>query len=84
MSQKDKGQTDAINKGFQIATGDILAYINSDDVYSPHTFKKIFQVDWDKTDFTYGKGMWIAEKGQPLMLYPTFKPTKYSLFFHGT
>jgi glycosyltransferase involved in cell wall biosynthesis len=40
-SEPDQGQSDAINKGFQKATGDILAWINSDDIYMPGTLKRI-------------------------------------------
>jgi glycosyltransferase involved in cell wall biosynthesis len=39
-SQKDKGQTDAINKGFSHASGDIFAWINSDDIYEPGAIQK--------------------------------------------
>jgi len=41
FSEKDKGQADAINKGLQMATGSIIAYLNSDDIYEPGTLLKV-------------------------------------------
>ncbi|MHC1698303.1 MAG: glycosyltransferase [Geobacteraceae bacterium] len=41
MSEKDRGQSDAINKGFRVAQGDIIAWINSDDWYEPGAFKAV-------------------------------------------
>ncbi|MEI6429390.1 MAG: glycosyltransferase family 2 protein [Pseudanabaena sp. ELA607] len=41
VSEKDKGQANAINKGFQRASGEILAYINSDDYYLPNAFTRV-------------------------------------------
>jgi len=39
--QKDRGQWDAVNIGFHKATGDLLGYINADDLYTDETFKQI-------------------------------------------
>jgi glycosyltransferase involved in cell wall biosynthesis len=43
-SEPDKGQYDAINKGFAIATGEILAWINSDDIYYPWALKTVASI----------------------------------------
>jgi hypothetical protein len=41
VSEKDRGQGHAINKGLERATGDIIAYLNSDDYYLPDALHRV-------------------------------------------
>lgn len=41
ISEPDEGQSDALNKGFKMATGEIIGWCNSDDVYCKDTFTKV-------------------------------------------
>lgn len=43
ISEPDRGQSHALNKGFAMATGDIFGWQNSDDVYMPGAFKKVLE-----------------------------------------
>lgn len=43
-SEKDNGQYDAINKGFAKATGDIMAFLNADDIYLPWTLNTVSSI----------------------------------------
>jgi glycosyltransferase involved in cell wall biosynthesis len=65
VSEKDRGQTDAINKGFGLAAGEITAWINSDDTYSPGAFSRITEAfrTHPSADFIYGDGDVIDERG---------------------
>lgn len=41
ISEPDEGQSDAMNKGFKMSTGDIIVYLNADDYFLPGAFKRI-------------------------------------------
>jgi glycosyltransferase involved in cell wall biosynthesis len=64
IHEKDKGQSDAINKGIMKSSGDILAYLNSDDVYLPDTLRKVneFFIKNQSDMWVTGKCRMIDEK----------------------
>lgn len=65
VSEKDKGQTDAINKGFARATGEILAWINSDDTYEPGAVASAvnYLLEHPEVGMVYGDCNFINEDG---------------------
>jgi glycosyltransferase involved in cell wall biosynthesis len=69
-SQPDKGQSNAINKGFKETKGDILAWINSDDHYEPLAFQAIFQIfSTDPLlDMVYGKARAIYKENKEIRI----------------
>lgn len=73
ISEKDNGQTEAINKGMKMATGNILAYLNSDDTYQPNalTLANDCFLRNKKAMIVYGKGRYIDVKDNYLNDYPT-------------
>ncbi|MDR3476702.1 MAG: glycosyltransferase [Gammaproteobacteria bacterium] len=67
-SAKDKGQSNAINLGLAHATGDILAYLNSDDILLPgtlHYVGQFFEKNPD-VDVLYGHRVLIDKDGQEI------------------
>jgi len=85
ISEPDNGMYDAINKGFAMANGDILTYINTDDLYfSINTISNVVD-EFKKNnsiDFIYGHCAFIDAQGEILYTYkaPKFY-RKYALAF---
>ncbi len=64
VSEKDRGQTDAINKGFAAAHGSILAWLNSDDTYNPGAVREAvdFFANHPDVGLVYGDLNFIDEQ----------------------
>jgi len=70
ISEPDKGQSDAINKGFHRSTGDILHWLNSDDLLVPGALQTIAEYFMNNPDIgcVIGDQEVIDEKGNTLMV----------------
>lgn len=66
ISEKDHGQSEAINKGLRRATGDFVSYLNSDDLYFPGALARVAEAfaDQPEADFIHGDGIFIDENSQ--------------------
>ncbi len=85
VTEKDRGHYHALNKGFAQTTGEIMAWINSSDMYCPWTFAVVAQVfsqnpqiDWITTRFPL---RW-AENGMPIQCHE-FRGYSKQAFYEG-
>lgn len=84
VSEQDKGQTDAINKGFARAKGDILAWLNSDDTYEPGAVAAAvkYLMEHPGVGMVYGDCNFINEEGQVIGRFRAAQ-TDYRLLRQG-
>ncbi len=73
VSERDRGQTHAINKGLAQARGEVLAYLNSDDVLLPGAVEKVvdYLLHRPQCDLVYGQGWYIDEQDNRISQYAT-------------
>ena len=77
VSEPDDGQADALNKGFSMATGDIVGWINSDDFYHEYIFSEVAAcfgeggVDWviGKVTSVYPSSGIVLPRFSPAITY---------------
>ena len=72
VSEKDSGQTDAINKGFALAKGEILAWLNSDDTLLPNAIEEAvaYLSEHPETGMVYGDANYIDENSRVRGKFP--------------
>lgn len=84
ISQPDGGQADAVNKGIGLATGDIVGWLNSDDIYLPGTLQSVVNAfdQHPESHWLYGKCNMINETGREvrkwITKYKNFSLRKFS------
>ncbi|MBC7881211.1 MAG: glycosyltransferase [Anaerolineae bacterium] len=72
VSEKDRGQSDALNKGFRRATGDFVGWQNSDDCYSKDAFSQLLKASqqFPDIDIFYGSTQHIDAQSNLIEPYP--------------
>jgi glycosyltransferase involved in cell wall biosynthesis len=72
ISEKDRGQTDAINKGFALAEGEIICWLNSDDTFLPNAVSQAVEYLSDHPDvgLVYGDANYIDGHSSVIGKFP--------------
>ena len=76
VSEPDKGQANAINKGFRQARGSILGWLNSDDTYAPGAIAKVVETfeSHPGVGLVYGNGAILNEAGDVVRGFDEIEP----------
>ena len=84
-SAKDRGQADAIYRGFEKSTGDILCWINSDDYFLKGAFTHVAEMFYRSPDVQWliGGCIIVRESGKPITKAYGYSPTFDSLLHAG-
>ncbi len=83
VSEPDNGQSDAINKGFRHATGDIYNWLNSDDILYPDAVKIAvhFMQKHPECEVVYGDRIVLDNSGRIIDTFEPVAVTKYMAKF---
>lgn len=73
VSEPDRGQAHAVNKGYDLARGEIVGWLNSDDTYEPGTLAAVAEVfrTHPECDMVYGRAHYVDQNDELLGAYPT-------------
>jgi glycosyltransferase involved in cell wall biosynthesis len=78
ISEKDEGQSDALNKGFLMATGDIIGWLNADDFYLDNVFESVADnFESDNITALYADYIFVNSKGEKTREMKTNKPIRW-------
>jgi glycosyltransferase involved in cell wall biosynthesis len=66
ISEPDRGQSDALNKGFEMATGELIGWLNTDEYYLPGAFQEVERCarECPGADVFYGDSIFVDAEGR--------------------
>jgi glycosyltransferase involved in cell wall biosynthesis len=83
-SEPDRGQSDALNKGFARVSGEIVGWLNSDDRYLPCCFERVAKAFEERPDIDiiYGDYRWIDQEGKATRIRREIEFDPFILLYH--
>lgn len=83
-SEPDDGQSDALNKAFRLATGDLIGWLNADEFYLPNAINMAREVlEMQGSDAVYGDCSFVDQSGRLVRLVPQHPFDSYVLRHYG-
>lgn len=79
VSEPDRGMYDALNKGFEIATGDFIGQLNADEQYLPGTLAFVagYLRDHPDVDVVFGDAILVKPDGSPIAYRKGYWPNRH-------